>query len=104
MGVLGTNVNYFVGVNAVRLLPANETRVGILLLADAANAGNIFLGFADPAVTIAGDKQGIQLAAADQYAENPPQCFTGEVWAIADVAAQVLRVIENVTPAGQAIP
>jgi len=84
-----------IGTTPVRVLQVKDSRGSLTLIADASNTGTIYIGYDMPDVANSGDKQGIPLSARDQITEEPPNVFTGEVYAIASAAGQVLIVVET---------
>jgi hypothetical protein len=86
---------YTIGTTAVRVCDKNRSRAGFTLEADDGNTGNIFFAYDRADVTNAGAKIGSKLKAGAQAVESPPNVFTGEVWAIASAAGQVLYVFET---------
>lgn len=90
---LGIVITFTIGTSPIRILSANPSRRGLSFIAAQGNAGVVYVNFDDPAISTVGSKQGIPLNAGAQGVEREP-INTGELWAIASAANQILFVNE----------
>lgn len=100
MPIIGGTPDWMViGLVPIRILQANERRVSFTLYCPATNAGVVYVAYGLPNVTVAGPNRGFLIGAGGLAIEAAPDVYTGDVYAIATLAAQDLMKLETMREA-----